>query len=77
MSDEVQSLSNSQGNIHLALGSAQQVRAGKSSKQVVAIAVVAADGAYVSFVGATGTLTKWNIPANPRKPATFSGHLSG
>jgi hypothetical protein len=65
-------LSNSQGNIQLALSPTYQVRAGKSLTRPFAITVVDATGAYAPFVTSTGTITRWNVPAKPNAIARFS-----
>jgi hypothetical protein len=68
-------LSNSHGSVHLSLGPAITVRAGKHPKQKVPIQVVESTGKYASFLGITGTLTTWNVPARQNALATFGGTL--
>jgi hypothetical protein len=70
-------LSNSKGTIKLSLGSAFVVKVGKSSKQEVSMVAVAASGKYASYVGISGTLTSWNVPAKPNGTASFSGTFNG
>jgi hypothetical protein len=66
-------LSNSQGTIQLSLSTAFVVKVRKSSKQEVSMVAVAATGKYASYVGITGTITTWNVPAKPSASANFSG----
>jgi hypothetical protein len=67
------SLSNSQGSVQLQLSPAFKVKVGRSSKQEVSMVAVAATGKYASYVGITGTITTWNVPAKPSASASFSG----
>ena len=66
-------LSNSQGSVQLQLSPAFKVKVGRSSKQEVSMVAVAATGKYASYVGITGTVTTWNVPAKPSASASFSG----
>jgi hypothetical protein len=66
-------LLNSTGSILLRLGPAFVVKVGMSSKQEVSVAVVSATGKLAQYAGAMGTLTTWNIPANPKALASVSG----
>jgi hypothetical protein len=66
-------LSNSQGSVQLQLSPAFKVKVGRSSKQEVSMVAVAATGKYASYVGITGTITTWNVPAKPSASASFSG----
>jgi hypothetical protein len=66
-------LGNSQGSVQLQLSPAFKVKAGRSSKQEVSMVAVAATGKYASYVGITGTITTWNVPAKPSASANFSG----
>jgi hypothetical protein len=65
-------LSNSQGSLHLQLGTA----VGKHPRQKVPIVVVEATGAYAQFTGMSGVLTSWNVPARPGAISKFSGYIS-
>jgi hypothetical protein len=65
-------LSNSQGSVHLQLGTA----VGKHPRQKVPIVVAEATGAYAQFTGLSGVLTKWNVPARAGAISRFSGYLS-
>ena len=66
-------LSNSQGSLHLQLGTASVIGVGKRSKQRVPLVVVGATGRYAQLTGMTGMVTTWNVPANPNRASTFSG----
>jgi hypothetical protein len=66
-------LSNSAGSVQLQLSPAFVVKVGRSSKQEVSMVVVAATGKYASYIGITGTVTTWNVPAKPSASASFSG----
>ena len=66
-------LSNSQGSLHLQLGTASVIGVGKRSKQRVPLVVVGATGRYAQLTGMTGMVTTWNVPANPNRTSTFSG----
>lgn len=66
-------LSNSQGSVQLQLSPAFKVKVGRSSKQEVTMLAVATSGKYASYVGMTGTVTTWNVPAKPSASASFSG----
>jgi hypothetical protein len=62
-------LSNSTGSIVLSLGPTE----GKAPRQKVSVKVVAVSHNYAQYAGATGTLTKWSVPARPNAIASFSG----
>jgi hypothetical protein len=66
-------LSNSQGSVELQLSPAFVVKVGRSSKQEVSMVAVAATGKFAAYVGITGTITTWNVPAKPSASASFSG----
>ena len=68
-------LSNSQGSIQFSLGSASVTHVGKRTRQEVPIVVSGATGAFAPYVGTTGVLTTWNVPANPNATSTCSGYL--
>jgi hypothetical protein len=68
-------LSNSLGTAHFQLGPAITVKAGKHPRQKVAVTIVDASGKYAPFVGGTGTLTTWNVPARANALATFGGTI--
>jgi hypothetical protein len=55
-------LSNSNGTIHLGLSPLFAVRVGKAKSQK-----------YAPFVGSTGTVTRWNVPARQNAQASVSG----
>jgi hypothetical protein len=65
-------LGNSQGSLHLQLGTA----VGKHPRQKIPIVVVEATGKYAQLTGLTGILTKYNVPARPGAISTFSGNLN-
>ena len=65
-------LSNSQGSLHLQLGTAF----GRHPRQKIPIVVQEATGNYAQLTGLTGLLTKWKIPARPGATSTFSGYLN-
>jgi hypothetical protein len=69
-------LSNSQGSIQFSLGSASVTHVGKRTRQKVPVVVSEATGAFAQYIGTTGLLTTWNVPANPKATSTFSGYLT-
>jgi hypothetical protein len=69
----VVNLSNSQGTVQLKLNPAFTVKVGRSSKQEVSMVAVGGTGKYASYIGITGTITTWNVPAKPSASANFSG----
>ena len=66
-------LSNSKGSVTLQLSPATVTQVGKRTRQSVAFVAVESSGKYAPYVGNTGTLTTWNVPARPNATATFSG----
>ena len=70
-------LSNSKGTIQFSLGPSVVVRVKKPMRQNVSLVAVSATGKYASYVGLTGTLTSWNVPAKPSASANFGGNLNG
>ncbi len=69
-------LSNSQGSIQLTLGSDSVTQVGKRTRQRVPVVVTEATGSYAQYVGTTGLLTTWNVPAKPNASSSFSGYLT-
>jgi hypothetical protein len=69
-------LSNSAGTVQLGLGSSFVVTVKRSSRTEVPVVILDATGQYAPYIGITGTMTKWNIPARPRGTANFSGSFS-
>ncbi len=70
-------LSNSSGTVQFSLASAVTVKVRRSTRQQVSLVAVNGTGEYASYVGLTGTLTSWNVPAKPSGSARFGGNLSG
>jgi hypothetical protein len=68
-------LSNSQGSLHLQLGTASVIRVRKRLRQKVPVVVLESTGKYAQLTGMTGLLTTWNVPASPNRTSTFSGFL--
>jgi hypothetical protein len=68
-------LSNGQGTVHLRLGPAITIRAGKHPRQKVSVVVADSSGKYASIAGSSGTLTTWNVPARQNAVASFGGTL--
>jgi hypothetical protein len=66
-------LSNSLGTVQLGLGSAFVVKVRNASRKEVPVVVLSASGKYAPYLGITGLLTKWNVPARPNASASFSG----
>jgi hypothetical protein len=73
----VVNLSNSKGSVQLELSPAFTVKVGRSSKQEVTMVAKATSGKYASYVGMTGTITTWNVPAKSSASASFSGSFKG
>jgi hypothetical protein len=70
------SLNNNSGSVEFSLSAAFVVKTGrKTTKQEVTLTAVNATGKYAPYVGMTGTLTTWNVPAKPSAFASFSGSL--
>jgi hypothetical protein len=70
-------LSNSKGTVQFSLAPSVVVKVRKSTRQNVSLVAVAATGKYASYVGISGTLTSWNVPAKPSASASFGGVLNG
>jgi hypothetical protein len=70
-------LSNSHGTVQFSLAPSVVIKKGKSTRQEVSLVAVAGTGKYAAYVGITGTLTSWNVPAKPSASANFGGTLSG
>jgi hypothetical protein len=70
-------LSNSAGTIELGLGPDYVVKVKGHPKRDVPVTIVNATGPYAGYIGITGTLTSWNVPAKPTKNASFSGTFTG
>jgi hypothetical protein len=66
-------LSNKRGSVHLHLSPATVTQVGKRIRQSVAAVALESTGKYASFIGDTGTLKTWNVPAKPSATSTFSG----
>jgi hypothetical protein len=73
----VVNLSNGKGSVQVELSPAFTVKVGRSSKQEVTMVAMAASGKYASYVGMTGTITTWNVPAKSSASASFSGSFKG
>ncbi len=69
-------LSNSQGTIHFTLETASVTQVRRRTRQSVPIVITEATGKYASYIGATGLLKTWNVPARPNATSTFSGYFS-
>ncbi len=69
-------LSNSQGTIQFRLESASVSQVAHRTRQAVPIVVTEATGKYAPYVGSTGELTTWNVPARSGATSTFSGYIN-
>lgn len=56
-------LTNSQGTLEFQLEPGNPVKVGKSYKQPVGLLAIEGTGAYSSYIGATGNVTKFKLPA--------------
>jgi hypothetical protein len=66
-------LHNSKGTIDFALIPGSYIKVGKTMQQQVNLLVVGATGKYASYLGLTGTVTKWNVPAKQNATAVLRG----
>ena len=65
-------LSNSQGTLEFQLVPGNPVKVGKTVKQPVGLLAIEGTGAYASYIGATGNVTKFKLPAKGSGPATIT-----
>jgi hypothetical protein len=69
-------LSNNKGTIELGLSPLYSIKVGKATTKTFSITVLSATGQYAPYVIATGTVTRWNVPARPNAVATISGFFT-
>jgi len=65
-------LSNSKGTLEFQLIPGSPVKVGKTVRQPVGLLAIEGTGAYTSYIGATGNVTKIKLPAKGSGPATIT-----